>query len=229
MGGSPADVALGSVPGHSMATQGLSQSQAAPYGAKPHLSPPWFLSPALLRGPSEHVPAVMSEEPLLLSLFLMFHSIASIFIHSLLCAELCARHQGAQKKWIFHQPIKRRKVPAFAFFFSFFSSLIFSEQPQKKLPEPRLSPFCYSARKAGLSFPQAGEGWGVGRGTCGLQLKLKQGRCRNPSKRGLGSRGDRATVRGHCSKVSSPITSGTPNPLFPAYTGRISTGHRHTA
>lgn len=90
-----------------------------------------------------------------------------------------------------------------------------------------------AARATSVSFLLfCPKGWPVispgrsGRETCGLQLKLKPGRCRSPSRRSLGSR---ATVRGHCSKVSSPITSGTPNPLFPAYSGRIPTGYRHTA
>lgn len=122
-----------------------------------HPSPPVSLSPALLPGGplSRCLPAMMSDQHLLLSRFLRFHSITSIFIHSLPCAALCARHQGAQKKWIFHQPIKRREVPAFALLFFSSLSLISSEQPQKQLPEPRLSPLCYSAPEPGLSFPQA--------------------------------------------------------------------------
>ena len=77
---------------------------------------------------------------------------------------------------VFHLPVKRRKVPTFAFFFLSFFRTVTKEATKA------ISAFCGSAQKAGLSFLQAGVAWKPG----ALQVTLKPGRWRKQSRKSLG-------------------------------------------
>lgn len=145
------DVALGSVPGDPMVTQGLPQSEATPYRARPHL-PPLVPLPCAPAGPSEHVPAVMSDER-------PFFHYPSCFIPSLqyLFTASCVLNcvlgtRGHKRNGYFISQLREEKSPAFAFFFSFPLSLL---QNHKRSCHSRVC-LLVAILSERLSFPQAG-------------------------------------------------------------------------
>lgn len=131
--------------------------------------------------------------------------------------------RGHKRNGYFISQLREEKsLPLLFFLLSF---LVSSEQPQKKLPKPHLSPGCNSAQKAGLSFPQAGA----------ARSPVASRYSRNQEDAGAHPEGvwDQEGMElqgGATFQRPAPLLHPEPlTPLFPAYTGRIPTGYRHTA